>query len=270
MSETQNAAFDAAYKVAYEAALEAAQAAQNNPYNPAYASTPQRDNDVVELSFQNITNAIKNHWVILTAMTLVFALLGFLYVQFLVTPQYQTSVNLIVQTNNTTTYDQSVSNDYVTSAKNLAKTYAQILNSSKVQNHIIKELDLDMSALDLKKLAEAKPLTDSQIVRVTVTTEDRELSRQIAKAYLKYGPDDLNELVEAGKCNPVSSVEEKADPIKPGLKRTIALMGIVGFALAFAFALFREMRNHYVVSTDDIKDLLGVPVLGVIPNAELA
>lgn len=270
MSETQSAAFDAAYKVAYEAALEAAHAAQNNAYNPAYAGTPQRGDDAVELSFHNFTNAIRNHWVILTAMTLVFALLGFLYVQFLVTPQYQTSINMIVQTNNTTTVDQNVSNDYITSAKNLAKTYAQILNSSKVQNHIIKELGLDMSALELKKLAEAKPLTDSQIVRVTVTTEDRDLSRQIAKAYLKYGPEDLNELVEAGKCNPVSSVEEKAEPIKPGLKRTVALMGIVGFALAFAYALIKEMRNHYVVSMEDVKDILGLPVLGVIPTAERA
>ncbi len=270
MSETQNAAFDAAYKVAYEAALEAAHAAQGDVYNPAYAGTPQRDNDTVELSFRNITNAIRNHWVILTAMTLIFAVLGFLYVQFLVTPQYQTSVNMIVQTNNSASVDQTVSNDYISSAKNLAKTYAQILNSSKVQNHIIKELDLDMSALDLKKLAVAEPLTDSQIVRVTVTTEDKKLSKQIAKAYLKYGPEDLNELVEAGKCNPVSSVEEKKEPIKPGLKRTVALMGIIGFALALAFSLFREMRNHYIVSTEDVKDLLGLPVLGVIPTREMA
>ena len=47
-------------------------------------------------------------------------------------------------------------------------------------------------------------------------------------------------------------------------------MGLVGLALSFAFALFREMQNHFIVDTDDVKDLLGVPVLGVIPDLNLA
>ena len=113
-------------------------------------------------------------------------------------------------------------------------------------------------------------MTDSQIVRVTVITEDAKLSKQIAEAYLRIGPEALNSLVEAGKCNPVSGVEVKKDPIRPGLKRTVALMGLVGLALSFAFALFREMQNHFIVNADDIKEVLGVPVLGVIPDLNLA
>lgn len=266
MSETQNAAFEAAYKVAYEAAMEAAQAATGG-----YPSTPQvGEQDTLELSFRKIKNALRRYWILMLAFTLVFAILGFLYSQFLVTPKYQASVNMIVQTNNVETVDTSVSNEYVNSAKNLAKTYSQILNSSKVQNQVINELGLDMSSFALKKLAIAEPVTDSQIVRVTVTTEDAALSKSIADAYLRLGPEALNDLVEAGKCNPVSGVEVKKDAIRPGMKRTVALMGLVGLALSFAFALFREMQNHFIVSTDDIKDLLDLPVLGVIPNLEVA
>ncbi len=266
MSETQNAAFEAAYKVAYEAAMEAAQAVSGG-----YPDTPVvGDQDTLELSFRKIKNALKKYWILIAATTLIFAILGFLYSQFLVTPKYQSSVNMIVQTNNVETIDQNVSNEYVNSAKNLAKTYSRILNSSKVQNQVIDDLGLDLSSLELKKLAVAEPVTDSQIVRVTVITEDAKLSKQIAKAYLRLGPDALNSLVEAGKCNPVSGVEVKKDPIRPGLKRTVALMGLVGLALSFAFALFREMQNHFIVNADDIKDILGVPVLGVIPDLSLA
>ena len=266
MSETQNAAFEAAYKVAYEAAMEATQAATGG-----YPSTPQAgEQDTLELSFRKIKNALRRYWILMLALTLVFAILGFLYSQFLVTPKYQASVNMIVQTNNVETVDTSVSNEYVNSAKNLAKTYSRILNSSKVQNQVINELGLDMSSYALKKLAIAEPVTDSQIVRVTVTTEDAALSRSIADAYLRLGPEALNDLVEAGKCNQVSGVEVKKDAIRPGMKRTVALMGLVGLALSFAFALFREMQNHFIVSTDDIKDLLDLPVLGVIPNLEVA
>ena len=238
MSETQNAAFEAAYKVAYEAAIEAAQAVSGG-----YPDTPVvGDQDTLELSFRKIKNALKKYWILIAATTLIFAILGFLYSQFLVTPKYQSSVNMIVQTNNVETVDQNVSNEYVNSAKNLAKTYSRILNSSKVQNQVIDDLGLDLSSLELKKLAVAEPVTDSQIVRV----------------------------MEAGKCNPVSGVEVKKDPIRPGLKRTVALMGLVGLALSFAFALFREMQNHFIVNADDIKEVLGVPVLGVIPDLNLA
>ena len=94
MSETQNAAFEAAYKVAYEAAMEAAQAVSGG-----YPDTPVvGDQDTLELSFRKIKNALKKYWILIAATTLIFAILGFLYSQFLVTPKYQSSVNMIVQT----------------------------------------------------------------------------------------------------------------------------------------------------------------------------
>jgi len=265
MSEAQNAAFEAAYKVAYEAAMEAAQAVSGGYPDPPEVG----DQDTLELSFRKIKNALRKYWILIIATTLIFAILGLLYSQFLVKPKYQASVNMIVQTNNVETVDQNVSNEYVNSAKNLAKTYSRILNSSKVQNEVISDLSLDMSSLELKELAVAEPVTDSQIVRVTVITENEKLSKQIADAYLRLGPQALNSLVEAGKCNAVSGVEIKKDPIRPGLKRTVALMGLVGLALSFAFALFREMQNHFIINTDDVKELLGIPVLGVIPYISL-
>lgn len=262
MSEVQNAAFDAAYKVAYEAAIEAAQG-HNGGY---YPQTPEEEN--VEVSFQKVVDAFKYHWIIIAVVTIIFAILGLLYSQFLVTPKYQASVNLIVQTNNVDFSNQNVSNDYVSSAKNLAKTYARILNSSKVQNHVIQELGLkDITSIELEEMAVAEPVTDSQIIKVTVTTDDPELSQKIAKVYRELGPKDLNDLVEAGKCNAVSGVDVKGDPIKPGMKRTVALLGLVGFALSFAYALFTELRRHFIVTADDVKEL-GLPVLGVIPFVE--
>ena len=163
MSEAQNAAFEAAYKVAYEAAMEATQAVTGG-----YPSTPQTgDQDTLELSFRKIKNALRDHWILIVAVTLVFAILGFLYSQFLVTPKYQASVNMIVQTNNVETIDNSVSNEYVNSAKNLAKTYSQILNSSKVQNQVIDELGLDLTSYELAKLSGVEmPITEA-IYKVT-------------------------------------------------------------------------------------------------------
>lgn len=265
MSEAQNAAFEAAYKVAYEAAMEAATAVSGG-----YPQSPVTEDDTLELSFLKIKKAFRNHWITITAVTLLFAVLGFLYSQFLVTPKYQASVNMIVQSYAVQTADENVSNEYINSAKNLAKTYSKILNSSKVQNQVISDLGLDMTPLELGKLAVAEPVTDSQIVRVTVTTENAELSKSIADAFLRLGPTALNDLVEAGKCNAVSGVEVKKDPIKPGMKRTVALMALVGFALSFAFALFRELKNHFIVDTSDVKDQLDLPVLGVIPAFDLA
>ena len=240
---------------------------RNAPRNAGYGYNAATDpsEDSLELSYQKLISALKNHWILITALTLVFAVLGFLYSQFLVTPKYQASVNMIVQTNVSEDAGQVVSNEYVNSAKNLAKTYAHILNSSRIQNSVIDELQLDMTAEELGELAVAQPLTDSQVVRVTVTSERADLSESIASAFLKVGPDALNDLVEAGKCNPVSGVEVKKDAIKPGMKRTVALMGLVGLAIGFALALFRELRKNYLVSPTDVKDVLGLPVLGIIP-----
>lgn len=263
MSEQQNAAFEAAYKVAYEAALEAAQNAASGDPSPV-----EEEEETLELSFRKLANAFRNHWALIVAITLLFAAIGFVYANAMVAPKYQASVNLIVQTAGATQSTDTVSNEYVNSARNLAKTYAEILNNSRIQNDVIKELGLDMTPKELGKLAVAEALTDSQIVKVTVTTEDRQLSKQIADAYLRLGPTDLNEVVEAGKCSAVSGVEQKANAIRPGLIRTVALMTLLGFALSYAIALIRELQNHFLISADDVKDALGLPVLGVIPSEQ--
>lgn len=250
---------------AQKAALEATKAVKSG-----YPAAPMKEDDgTAEVSFQKITDTWKNHWILITTVTLVFAILGFLYAQFFVSPKYEASANMIVQTNTVQTVNDNVSSQYVDSARNLAKTYAQILNSSKVQNHVIQDLQLDLTAAELKKLAVAAPVTDSQIVRVTVTTEDSEVSKSIADAYLRLGPDDLNALIEAGKCSAVSGVEAKKDPIKPGMKQTIILMALIGLVLSFAYGLIRELQNHYIVTSSDVKEELGLPVLGVIPAHEI-
>ena len=242
-----------------------------SPANPGYGPDARAyEEETLELSFQKLINAIKNHWILLTAMTLVFAVLGFLYSQFLVSPKYQASINLIVQTNNAAETGVDVSNDYVNSAKNLAKTYAHILNSSRIQNNVIDDLKLDLNAQELGELAVAQPLTDSQVVRVTVITENPDLSKSIADSYLRLGPTALNELVEAGQCNAVSGVDIRQNAIRPGMKRTVALTGLIGLALSFAYALFRELRKDFFVTPTDIKDILGLPVLGVIPEKPFA
>ena len=241
------------------------------PQNPGYSSDARPvDEETIELSFQKLINAFKNYWILIIAFTLVFAILGFLYSQFLVTPKYQASVNLIVQTNNTEATGVDISNDYVNSAKNLAKTYSHILNSSRVQNDVIDDMKLDMTAKELGEIAVASPLTDSQVVRVTVITEDPDLSKAIADAYLRLGPEALNTLVDAGQCNAVSGVDVRQNAIRPGMKRTVALMGLIGLALSFAYALFRELRKNYFVTPSDVKDILGLPVLGVIPEKPFA
>lgn len=261
MSE-DSAVFQAAYKVAYEAALEAANAAYGYNSIPVGAS----NEDTLELNFKKLWDALRNHWIFITALTLLFAVLGFVYSQFLVTPQYQASVNLIVLTNNADTPNQSVSNEYVNSAKNLAKTYAQILNSSMIQNDVIEDLGLEYSYSQLHSMVKAEPLTDSQVVKVTVTTDSASMSRDIADAFMRIAPGDLNDIVEAGRCDTVSEVDVKSNPIKPGMKRTVGLMAIIGFAFGFAYALFRELQNHYLITSTDIKDILDLPVLGVIPE----
>lgn len=60
--------------------------------------------------------------------------------------------------------------------------------------------------------------------------------------------------------------EPENSPFKPNVKLNLALGGVVGLMLGFGLAFFLEYLDTSVKSIDEVEQLLGVPVLAVIPK----
>ena len=222
-------------------------------------------------NINRIFTLIKSKFLFLILFTLIGTTAVGLYTVFIISPIYSVSSKLIMK--NTSSQTNSQNNDTQTiEAINLfqrqAKTYLEIADLPPVKEDTNKALGL--SPDEITKIKSVKLTNDSgsQLVTVTVRALDRELADRYIREYViqykkftadRLGRDNLSVVTEAlGSSSPVYPVLWK------NLLVSILVFSFVGFNVIFIKYVLSDSIDSY----EDLEELVGTPVLGMIPTIE--
>lgn len=222
------------------------------------------EEDEVEIDIGEIIALFWNHalWIIGAAVGM--GLVCFLICTFCLTPRYEASINMIVNTRQDTT--ATVTNDNINSAKSLASTYAIVIKSNTVLDEVIQTLGLDMTYRELSENIDVESVDSTQIIKITVQNEDPELAGLITQTIATVAPDVLVETVEAGSCKIVSKVEIDYNPVYPRTKRYTVMFAALGMFAACGIIFVLHLLHNYIEDDEDVQKKLELPVLGLIPE----
>lgn len=219
-----------------------------------------------EVSLIEILLALKEKLVLIIAVTLFSAFLGGLGTFFLIEPQYEASVNMIVNTR--ADMKGSITTDNINSAQNLVDTYAIIIKSNTVLNEVIKKLDLEMSYDELYEKVSVDAINNTQIMKISVKNEDVFTAERIAETISKVAPEKVVEAVEAGSCKVVSQVEKKEKAVSPNFSINMLITGMIGLCVCAGIIVLKELLYDYIVDDIDVEKKIGINVLRMIPYIE--
>lgn len=222
-------------------------------------------------NINRIFSLIKSKLLFLLLFTIVGTTAVGLYTVFIISPIYSVSSKLIMK--NTSSQTNGQNNDAQTiEAINLfqrqAKTYLEIADLPPVKDDTNKALGL--SPDEIAKIKSVKLTNDSgsQLVTITVRGLDRNLAERYIKEYVsqykkftadRLGRDNLSVVTEAlGSDSPVYPVLWK------NLLVSILVFSFVGFNVIFIKYLLSDSIDSY----EDLEELVGTPVLGMIPTIE--
>lgn len=221
------------------------------------------DEETIDL--MELARLLWAHAVQIVAAAVAAALICLLVCMFALTPKYQTSINMIVNTRQDTT--TTFTSDNFNSAKNLISTYAVIIKSSTVLNEVIDTLDLDMTYGQLYGMVSVTSVDDTQIMKITVTDTDAERAGEIAQTISEIVPDVLVEKVEAGSCKTVSDVSINPNKVFPQTKKYVVLAGVLGAVVVCGILVLAHLLHDTIVDDEDVQNKLGLPMLSLIPEA---
>ena len=210
--------------------------------------------------------ALKSKMVLILVAALAAGMLGWGVSGFLLTPRYEASVNMIVNTR--TEIVGVVTSDSISSAQDLVDTYAIIIKSNKVLNKVIDQLGLHMSYEELSKLISVDPIRNTQVMKIAAQCADADQAAVIVQTISEIAPSIVADAVEAGSCKVVSDVYSSAKPVSPDIPRNILLASALALIAVCALVVLRELFNDYIVDDADLEKKLGISVLGVIPDVE--
>ena len=220
------------------------------------------DEETIDL--MEIARLLWAHIVQIVAAAVAAALICLPVCMFALTPKYQASINMIVNTRQDTT--TTFTNDNFTSAKNLISTYAVIIKSNTVLNEVIDTLDLDMTYGQLYGMVSVTSVDDTQIMKVAVTDIDAKRAGEIAQTIADIVPDVLVEKVEAGSCKTVSDVSVNPNKVFPQTKKYVVMAGLLGAVAVCGVLVLAHLLHDTIVDDEDVQKKLGLPMLGLIPE----
>jgi len=224
------------------------------------------------ISLQELFRTLKKRIGLIAFITLIAITISGIVSFLLLTPIYQTTTQILV---NQTKQDQNqVNTQSVQNDLQLINTYSVIIKSPVILDDVINELNLDRSFDSLDSQITVSSAQNSQVLDVSVQDADPKLAVKIANATATIFEQKIVGLMSVDNVNILTpaSLSDNPSPIKPDPILNMAIAAVIGLMLGVGVAFLLEYLDTTVKTEQDIEELLGLPILGLvspIPNKDI-
>jgi|GEM_PF-196197 len=220
----------------------------------------------LEINLLDIYQLLKTKIAWILAVALVAGVCGFVFSSFMITPKYEASVDMIV--NSKTVQNDSATGDQFTAASKMAANFTRLIRNDIVLKPVIESLGLDISYNELKRMVSAELVSGTTIMNIKVTCDDSETARKIVEKISEIAPPILVEMMEVGSCKNASGVNAPQSPVSPNVKQITFIAFVLGAVACAGIIIVADLMDNTFRTEQDIRNEIDVPVLGVLPSVE--
>ena len=198
-------------------------------------------------------------------VALVFAIAAFGYSAFLAKKEYQSTSRIYVvsrqnQDNNALTNSDLQAGSY------LVKDYREIILSQNVLSQAIEELKLDLTPAELSKKISVSVPTDTRILSITAKDGDPKEAARIANGLRNVAAAKIISVTKVSDVTTLDEAEVPQSPSSPNIRRNVLLGFIAGAGLMVVLMVVVEVLDDRVKRPEDIEELMGFTLLGIVPD----
>ena len=224
-----------------------------------------QENQAVEIDVFAMLKTLWKRKFSIVLVALVFAIAAFGYSAFLAKKEYQSTSRIYVvsrqnQENNALTNSDLQAGSY------LVKDYREIILSQNVLTQAIEELKLDMTPAELSKKISVSVPTDTRILSITAKDGDPKEAARIANGLRNVAAEKIISVTKVSDVTTLDEAEVPQSPSSPNIKRNVLLGFVAGAGLIVVLLVVVEVLDDRVKRPEDVEELMGLPLLGVVPD----
>ncbi len=200
---------------------------------------------------------------------ILFAVLGAIiagsYTHFLVDPTYKATSKL---------YIVSASSDSVVNltdlqiGANLTQDYKELILSRPMLESCARNLGLDIDAATLSEMISISNPTNTRIIKITATTTDPKLSRNVANKMAELAVSWLPEVMESNKPHIAEDAVLPQEPSGPNLTKNCIIGAVALAGVYFIICVIRHLLDDTIKTSEDLERYFNITPLTLIPEVE--
>lgn len=224
-----------------------------------------QENQAVEIDVFAMLKTLWKRKFSIVFVALVFAIAAFGYSAFLAKKEYQSTSRIYVvsrqnQDNNALTNSDLQAGSY------LVKDYREIILSQNVLSQAIEELKLDLTPAELSKKISVSVPTDTRILSITAKDGNPKEAARIANGLRNVAAEKIISVTKVSDVTTLDEAEVPQSPSSPNIRRNVLLGFIAGAGLMVVLMVVVEVLDDRVKRPEDIEELMGFTLLGIVPD----
>lgn len=215
------------------------------------------------MTLLELLQLLRKRLALVIALPIVCALAMGVYSAFFMANTYTASTSLYVLTKTET--DSGVSNNMYTdlnASQLLTNDVATLIKSDRVMGDTAKDLSMQsLAAFGVTVASE----TTTRVITLSVSGEDAEAAAVVANKLAENASDVAQEVMNVQSVNVIDKAVAPSSPSGPNRPVYVVVAFMAGLFLAIAIVVLADMLNTKVRRTEEIEELLGIPVIGRMP-----
>lgn len=222
------------------------------------------ENDEDEIDLADLIFTLIRRWKLIVLTAIPVVILGVIFA--ITRPTvYQAETTLIVSNNMSSV---SLDSSDISLSQRLVITYSEIAKNKSILNKVINKYDLKETTEQLAKLVTITPVDSTELISLTYKNSDPQLAAMVTN---EIANEFMDKVVQVMRVRNVNIVEKAQVPVQPlPKKRVLILLAsvVLGLAAGTGMAFVMEFLHKKLRKPSEIQAILGVSMIGMIPDLE--
>lgn len=222
--------------------------------------TPSMEIDVLSL--------LKKLWMkkfLILFMALFFGTLALLGSIFLIKPSYSASTRIYVINQQNA---ENITATDLQAGSFLVNDYKEIITSRDVMKDVIATNSLSLSPDTLSKMISVTIPADTRVISITVTNHDPQQAKNLANSIREVASEKIKSVTKVQDVTPLEKAQLPSKPSSPNIKRNTMIGMLIGGLFTIVIIVIKEVLDDRVKRPEDVEEVLGMTLLGIVPNID--
>ena len=222
------------------------------------------NNEEVTINLMAIFTLLKKNISAIIAMVVLFGACTAAVTIFAIPYKYESTARVFPKPE---TQSGNVDATTATANSTMVNNYVAMVEGSSICDKVDNNLGLKKDFTSKHMSVEAG--TNTQIITITVTTEDAQLSKKIADNVVSLFYSELRAKLGVTNVTTIDAAKVATKPSSPNLPMNAIIGAFAGLILSIVFLVIKYLLDTRIKSKDEAESYFDLPVMGVIPSIEL-